>query len=103
MSQTIESDILEALQTVVDPELRIDIVNLGLIYHVDFIEKTGLVIIQMTLTTMGCPLVEVLEDMIRKSLMSLAEVKDVDIQLVWEPAWSIEKMSRYARISLGLY
>lgn len=103
MSQTIESDVLEALQTVVDPELRIDIVNLGLIYHVDFIEKTGLVIIQMTLTTMGCPLVEVLEDMIRKSLMSLAEVKDVDIQLVWEPAWSIEKMSRYARISLGLY
>lgn len=103
MSQTIESDILEALQTVVDPELRIDIVNLGLIYHVDFIEKTGLVIIQMTLTTMGCPLVEVLEDMIRKSLMSLTEVKDVDIQLVWEPAWSIEKMSRYARISLGIY
>ncbi|QEA59010.1 metal-sulfur cluster assembly factor [Leuconostoc koreense] len=103
MSQTIESDVLEALQTVVDPELRIDIVNLGLIYHVDFIEKTGLVIIQMTLTTMGCPLVEVLEDMIRKSLMSLAEVKDVDIQLVWEPAWNIEKMSRYARISLGLY
>ncbi|MBU7456208.1 metal-sulfur cluster assembly factor [Leuconostoc fallax] len=103
MSETIETDILEALQTVIDPELRIDIVNLGLIYHVDFIEDTGTANVEMTLTTMGCPLVEVLEDMIRQALMALPEIKAVNINLVWEPAWNIDKMSRYARISLGLY
>ncbi|MGT2948091.1 metal-sulfur cluster assembly factor [Streptococcus devriesei] len=97
----IKDRILEALEMVIDPELGIDIVNLGLIYDIRF-EDSGHTEIDMTLTTMGCPLADLLTDQIYDVLKDVPEVLDVDVKLVWSPAWSVDKMSRYARIALGI-
>lgn len=97
----VRDNILTALESVIDPELGIDIVNLGLIYGVDLNEE-GLCHIKMTLTTMGCPLSDLLNEQINQALSEVPEVKDVEVELVWYPAWSVDKMSRYARIALGI-
>lgn len=99
--EELKDRILTALETVIDPELGIDIVNLGLIYGLN-LDENGLCTIDMTLTTMGCPLTDVLTDSIHKALADVAEVKEVSVNLVWYPAWDTSKMSRYARIALGI-
>ncbi|MCC9273202.1 metal-sulfur cluster assembly factor [Enterococcus aquimarinus] len=100
--QEIKDRITTALETVIDPELGIDIVNLGLIYEVDFTGETGEAIVKMTLTTMGCPLADVITDNIHDALADVEEVKNVEVKLVWYPAWTTDRMSRYARIALGI-
>lgn len=100
--EAIKTKILHALEEVLDPELGIDIVNLGLVYEIRFNPETGNTEIDMTLTTMGCPLADLLTDQIYDALKPLEEVKKVDVKLVWYPAWTVEKMSRYARIALGI-
>lgn len=97
----IKEEILQALETVIDPELGIDIVNLGLVYEVD-LKEDGHLNIKMTLTTMGCPLSDILQDSVREAMKDVEEVKDVEIELVWSPAWTTDRMSRYARIALGV-
>ncbi|MBP2098119.1 metal-sulfur cluster assembly factor [Enterococcus rivorum] len=99
--ESIKEQILTALETVIDPELGIDIVNLGLIYEVEF-DKTGDTVIKMTLTTMGCPLADVLTEQIHEAVKEIPEVSNVEVKLVWYPAWTTDKMSRYARIALGI-
>ena len=99
--EEIKEEILTALETVIDPELGIDIVNLGLIYEIDFDPK-GDTVIKMTLTTMGCPLADILTEQIHQAVADIPEVKNVDVKLVWYPAWTTDKMSRYARIALGI-
>lgn len=99
--EEIKEDILSALETVIDPELGIDIVNLGLIYEVN-LDDNGFCEIKMTLTTMGCPLADVLTDQIHQAVSEVDEVKEVEVKLVWYPAWTTDRMSRYARISLGI-
>ena len=98
----IKERILTALETVIDPELGIDIVNLGLIYEIEFDGETGDTIVKMTLTTMGCPLADILTDQIHQALAEVPEVKNIEVKLVWYPAWTTDKMSRYARIALGI-
>ena len=93
--------ILAALETVIDPELGIDIVNLGLVYGLN-LDENGLCTIDMTLTTMGCPLTDVLTDSIHQAMGKIPEVNEVKVNLVWYPAWDTSKMSRYARIALGI-
>ncbi|MHC5267848.1 metal-sulfur cluster assembly factor [Enterococcus sp. LJL98] len=100
--QEIKDRITTALETVIDPELGIDIVNLGLIYEVEFSGDTGHTLVKMTLTTMGCPLADVITDNIHDALSDVEEVKDVEVKLVWYPAWTTDRMSRYARIALGI-
>lgn len=90
-----------ALEAVIDPELGIDIVNLGLIYDVLLDEKANCTI-KMTLTTMGCPLADVLTEEIHNAMQEVPEVGEIDVKLVWYPAWTTDKMSRYARIALGI-
>ncbi|ADG40946.1 hypothetical protein LGMK_05110 [Leuconostoc sp. C2] len=92
---------MATLTNVIDPELQIDIVNLGLINYIDM-ATNGDVTINMTLTTMGCPLTGVLEEMIIKALKIIPEVKTTKVELTWEPAWGIDRMSRYAKMALGL-
>lgn len=96
----IKERIFVALEEVIDPELGIDIINLGLIYEIRFDE--GKTEIDMTLTTMGCPLADLITDQIHDVLQSVPEVKEVAVRLVWSPAWTVNKMSRYARIALGI-
>ncbi|MGT2932479.1 metal-sulfur cluster assembly factor [Streptococcus catagoni] len=97
----IKDRILEALEMVIDPELGIDIVNLGLIYEIRF-EDNGYTEIDMTLTTMGCPLADLLTDQIYDVMRDIPEVTKTEVKLVWYPAWTVDKMSRYARIALGI-
>lgn len=94
--------ITEALETVIDPELGVDIVNLGLIYGVD-LDDVGHCDVEMTLTTMGCPLTDILDDGIHRALMAVPGINSVDIHLVWYPAWGPERMSRYAKTALGIH
>ncbi|KXT78634.1 metal-sulfur cluster assembly factor [Streptococcus sp. DD13] len=96
----IQEKIFHALEEVIDPELGIDIINLGLVYDIRFLE--GKVEIDMTLTTMGCPLADLISDQIYDIVGALDEVTEVDVRLVWSPAWTVQKMSRYARIALGI-
>ena len=100
--EKIKPRILESLEQVIDPELGIDIVNLGLIYEIRFDETNGETEIDMTLTTMGCPLADLLTDQIYDAMSDVPEVTKTDVKLVWYPAWTVEKMSRYARIALGI-
>jgi metal-sulfur cluster biosynthetic enzyme len=99
--ESIKEEIMTALETVIDPELGIDIVNLGLIYEVDF-SQNGDTVVKMTLTTMGCPLADVLTEQIHEALRDIPQVKNIEVKLVWYPAWTTDKMSRYARIALGI-
>ena len=100
--QSFKDDIVQRLATVIDPELHIDIVNLGLVYTID-LDNDGICLIEMTLTTMGCPLTNVLADMVTKAVKEVPEVKNVDVEFVWEPAWTIDRMSRFAKLSLGVH
>lgn len=91
--------VINKLKKVVDPELHINIVDLGLIYDI-FIEKNE-IRVTMTLTTPGCPLAPVIDKLIKKALGELA-VDRVVVQLVWEPAWSVRRMSEEGKLQLGM-
>ena len=88
------------LRTVIDPELGVNIVDLGLVYEIAT-DDGGAVTIEMTLTTPGCPLGGFLEDQIRACLTPLPQVRDVRVELVWDPPWEPEAMSEAAREQLG--
>lgn len=90
-----------ALSTVEDPELGIDIVSLGLVYAID--DDCGHVRVVHTLTSMGCPLGPVIERDIVAALARVDGIEHVDVELVFEPPWSPEKMSDDARLVLGVY
>lgn len=96
----IEQEVLKKLQTVIDPELGIDLVNLGLIYGIEVNDQQCK--ITMTLTIMGCPISDLLYKMIREAVLQVAEITECEINLVWEPAWGPDKMSRFARMALGV-
>lgn len=93
--------IMDQLKKVPDPELGISIVDLGLVYDVK-IDK-GNVRVIMTLTTMGCPLFELIERPIKEELKKIKEVKNIEVELTFEPPWSPEKMSKQARVNLGFF
>jgi metal-sulfur cluster biosynthetic enzyme len=101
MDQDLKENIMGALEQVVDPELGIDIVNLGLVYDVDM-DAEGKTTITMTLTSMGCPLAGVIVDQVKAALADIPEVKEVNANIVWTPTWSRDMMSRYAKIALGI-
>lgn len=100
-NEVLKAQILERLETVIDPELGIDIVNLGLIYKINLFED-GFCEIQVTLTTMGCPFTDIIEREMKEVLQDVSEISEVDVKLVWYPAWDPSRMSRYARIALGI-
>lgn len=101
MDETFKNRALEALEQVIDPELGVDVVDLGLIYDVTL--DDGVCTVTMTLTIMGCPLSDMLSEDIDAMLSRLPEVNEVKINLVWEPAWSVDNLSRQAKIMLGIH
>jgi len=101
MDADLKENVLGALENVIDPELGIDIVNLGLVYDVDMDEE-GVCKITMTLTSLGCPLGPIIVDQIKTALSELPEIKDVDVNIVWNPPWNKDMMSRYAKMALGI-
>ena len=96
-----KESMMGALENVIDPELGVDIVNLGLVYDVE-LDEEGTSIVTMTLTSMGCPMGPQIVANIKQELMELPEVKDVDVNIVWNPPWSRDIMSRYAKMALGV-
>ncbi|MBE1555057.1 metal-sulfur cluster assembly factor [Sporosarcina limicola] len=101
MSQDMKDSMMGALENVIDPELGVDIVNLGLVYDVE-LDEEGTSKVTMTLTSMGCPMGPQIVANIKQELMELPEVKDVDVNVVWSPPWSRDNMSRYAKMALGV-
>jgi|SRR3989338_1329535 len=95
-----KEQILESLRNCYDPEIPVNIVDLGLIYEVK--NSEGMVEIKMTLTALGCPLSAYLENDIKGKVSQLSGVKEVKIEIVWDPPWSPEKMSKQARELLGM-
>ncbi|MCT3618924.1 metal-sulfur cluster assembly factor [Lactobacillus acidophilus] len=99
-SETIKNDIIAQLATVIDPELNVDVVNLGLIYEID-LDEDGICLINMMLTTPACPLTEVLISGITEAVKKVDEVKNVDVEFVWYPVWSPDRMSDAAKKYFG--
>lgn len=102
MSEQLKEKIMEALEEVMDPELGIDIVNLGLIYEVNIDGDTAKVI--MTMTSMGCPMAGTIMAGVKMAIIENVEgINKVDVDIVWNPPWTKEKMSRYAKLALGVH
>ncbi|EOG9052903.1 metal-sulfur cluster assembly factor [Listeria monocytogenes] len=101
MDEQLKENLMGALEQVIDPELGIDIVNIGLVYDVE-LDDDGLCRVSMTLTTMGCPLAGILTEQVQMALSDIPEVKDTNVNLVWNPPWTKDRMSRYAKIALGI-
>ena len=101
MDKEMEESMLGALENVIDPELGIDIVNLGLVYGVH-LDDEGNAGVEMTLTSMGCPLGPQIVEQVETALGELPEVEETQVNIVWDPPWGKDKMSRYAKIALGV-
>ena len=101
MDQETKDYLLGALENVIDPELGVDIVNLGLVYDVELSED-GFCVVTMTLTSMGCPMGPQIVQMVKTALYELPEVEEVDVKIVWTPVWSKDHMSRYAKMAHGV-
>jgi FeS assembly SUF system protein len=97
----IEAQVIEALRTCFDPEIPVNIYEMGLIYDIKT-SSDGVVSIQMTLTSPHCPAVQSLPAEIESKVRAVTGVSDVKIDLVWEPPWDPSKMSEAARLQLGM-
>jgi metal-sulfur cluster biosynthetic enzyme len=97
-----EQAVLDALKHVVDPELGINIVDLGLVYDVD-ISESGAIHIEYTLTTMGCPIGPLIEQQMQSFLEGVPGVASVDAEMVLRPPWTPEMMSEEAKAALGYF
>ena len=91
----------DALKSVHDPEIPVNIYDLGLIYGVDIHE--GHVAVTMTLTTPHCPVAESMPGEVEMQVCSVPGIADAEVNLVWDPPWDMEKMSEDAKLALGMY
>ena len=96
----LKEKVIAEIKKIYDPEIPVNIYELGLIYDVSIIEKN--VKVKMTLTTPNCPVAESLPKEVKDSIMDLNEVKKVDLDLVWEPPWDKSMMSESAKLELNL-
>lgn len=96
-----EEKIVSLLRTVFDPEIPVNVYDLGLIYKVDM-QDDGVLNIDMTLTAPSCPAADFLMEDIRQKMLSIDEVKEVNINLVFEPAWDKDMMSEEAKLELNM-
>ena len=97
-----EAEILTALRQVIDPEIGLNIVDLGLIYDAD-ISENGDVLVTMTLTSLGCPLGPVIVQEVQGALREFPQIGDIDVKLVWSPPWTPDLMSEDAKDELGMW
>lgn len=99
--EELQARVIAMLRTIFDPEIPVNIYDLGLIYALD-VQETGAVHVRMTLTAPNCPVAESFPDMVQTQLWMVDGVSDVTVELVWEPPWARENMSEAARLQLGL-
>jgi metal-sulfur cluster biosynthetic enzyme len=98
---TTRSEVIDALKNVDDPEIGMNIVDLGLVYGVDVDDEQGQVHVDLTLTSPGCPLGPEIIREIKRELRALDEILGVDVDLVWSPLWHPSMMSEFAKDELG--
>ena len=93
-------DVYKALGNVFDPELGLPVTDLGLVYDVQLEDKTANV--KMTLTSMGCPLAGTITDYAKRAVMEVEGIEEVNVEIIWDPPWSVDMMSDEARMRLGM-
>ena len=101
-NEALKDAVIAALKTVFDPEIPVNIYDLGLIYDIAVNEEQH-VHIQMTLTSPGCPVAQTFPGTVEQAVNQVEGVSDCTVELVWEPMWTQEKMTEAARLELGLF
>ncbi|RME76707.1 MAG: DUF59 domain-containing protein [Planctomycetota bacterium] len=96
-----KEEIMEALKNVYDPEIMINIVDLGLVYDVEVDEENKTVTVKYSLTAPGCPLSHIIDAEIQKYAAQVEGIEHVETELVWEPMWNPSMMSDEAKLTLG--
>jgi FeS assembly SUF system protein len=99
--ETLKTEIIKILRTVYDPEIPVNIYDLGLIYHID-INDEYFVKVDMTLTAPGCPVAQTFPGIVEDAVRSVTGVSDALVELVWDPPWTQDNMSEAAKLQLGL-
>tara|TARA_Y100000590_G_scaffold278754_1_gene312957 strand:- start:3758 stop:4060 length:303 start_codon:yes stop_codon:yes gene_type:complete len=97
----IKNKVIEEIKKIYDPEIPVNIYELGLIYKIE-VDEQNKVNIDMTLTSPNCPVAESLPKEVKDNIMKIKEVSDVKLSLVWEPPWDKEKMSEAAKLELNI-
>ncbi len=101
-SDVLKETVIAALKTVFDPEIPVNIYDLGLIYDIAINEESH-VHLQMTLTSPGCPVAQTFPGTVEQAVNQVEGVSDCTVELVWEPPWTQERMSEVARLELGIF
>jgi FeS assembly SUF system protein len=97
----LEERVVEAISTVYDPEIPVNIVDLGLIYEL-IVKRDGTVYVEMTLTTPHCPVAGAMPGRVEEAALSVEGVKEARVKLVWTPTWTPDRMTEEAKLTLGL-
>ena len=97
----LKDKIITEVKKIYDPEIPVNIYELGLIYKIEISEKND-VLIEMTLTSPNCPVAESLPNSVKENILKINGIKNVDLKLVWDPPWTKEKMSEAAKLELNL-
>ena len=97
----LKNKVIEETKKIFDPEIPVNIYELGLIYKIEIDEKNK-VFVEMTLTSPNCPVAESLPNEVKENIMKVEGVSEVDLKLVWEPPWDKDKMSEAAKLELNL-
>ena len=101
-SAALSPAIVKALSTVFDPEIPVNIYELGLIYDI-IVDGSNAVGIRMTLTAPGCPAAQILPEQVRSAVTAVSEVTGVAVDVVWDPPWDRDRMSDAAKLQLGMF
>tara|TARA_R100000750_G_scaffold41882_1_gene27259 strand:- start:4942 stop:5277 length:336 start_codon:yes stop_codon:yes gene_type:complete len=101
-AEDIKEDVIEMLKTIFDPEIPVNIYELGLIYEID-VSESGNVVVQMTLTAPGCPVAQTFPGDVENKISSIDGVNKVHVELVWDPPWTRDQMSEAAQLQLGMF
>lgn len=99
----IREQVIERLREVYDPEIPVNIYDLGLIYTIDVDAQTGHVDVEMTLTAPGCPVAQTFPGTVANAVRTVEGVQDAHVELVWDPPWTKDRMSDAARLQLGMF
>ena len=97
----LKEKVISEIKKIYDPEIPVNIYELGLIYKIEITEKQK-VLIEMTLTTPNCPVAESLPKSVKDNILQIDGVNDVDLKLVWDPPWNKDKMSEAAKLELNI-